>query len=147
MKRAFSSSVFCRRSRFPVEILLIHHKKLGLWLPVGGKLEVAETPLEAASREVFEETGLIPVFPKIKYAPASTPPGFLGYAEHAAGDAGYLMNFCFLADVPRDAEPKSDGSWDHHQWINPYDAQGDKTLGAPQNVIDVLWQILVTRTE
>lgn len=145
MKRTFSASVFCRRYR--KEVLLIRHRRLGLWLPVGGELEGNETPLEAAMREVYEETRFTQVhFPKIKYAPAGTPNGFLGYEEHDAGDKGQQMNFCFLAEVG-DQDPKSDGSWDHYQWVNPYDAQGDKYLGAPDNVRDLLWQILLTRTE
>lgn len=40
------------------KVLLIHHKKLGIWLPVGGHIEKDETPDEAVAREVLEETGL-----------------------------------------------------------------------------------------
>jgi len=38
--------------------LLINHKKLNKWLPPGGHIDPNETPAEAASREVREETGL-----------------------------------------------------------------------------------------
>lgn len=38
--------------------LLIFHKKLQLWLPAGGHVEMNELPHEAAVREVFEETGI-----------------------------------------------------------------------------------------
>lgn len=40
------------------KILLIHHKKLNKWLPVGGHIEINETPDDAFIREVNEETGL-----------------------------------------------------------------------------------------
>ncbi|OIO60852.1 MAG: hypothetical protein COZ46_06450 [Verrucomicrobia bacterium CG_4_10_14_3_um_filter_43_23] len=40
------------------EFLFLHHKKLGKWLPAGGKVEPTETPDESLHREVFEETGL-----------------------------------------------------------------------------------------
>jgi len=40
------------------ELLLVKDKKWGWNLP-GGKIEVNETPLEAAKREVFEETNLV----------------------------------------------------------------------------------------
>lgn len=40
------------------ELLLIHHKKLNMWLPVGGHIEPNETPDEALLREIKEETGL-----------------------------------------------------------------------------------------
>jgi len=40
------------------KILLVHHKKLGIWLAPGGHLEAGELPHEAAEREVFEETNI-----------------------------------------------------------------------------------------
>lgn len=40
------------------KVLLILHKKLGLWLPVGGHIELDEDPEEALLREVKEECGL-----------------------------------------------------------------------------------------
>jgi 8-oxo-dGTP diphosphatase len=39
-------------------LLLVHHAKLGRWLPPGGHIERDETPDEAVLREVREETGL-----------------------------------------------------------------------------------------
>lgn len=40
------------------KILLIHHGKLDLWLPVGGHIDENETPDQALLREIKEETGL-----------------------------------------------------------------------------------------
>jgi 8-oxo-dGTP pyrophosphatase MutT (NUDIX family) len=40
------------------KVLLHHHRKLGMWLPPGGHIEVDELPDEAAVREVWEETGV-----------------------------------------------------------------------------------------
>ena len=40
------------------QYLLTYNKKYNAWTFPGGKLESGETPLEAAKREVFEETGL-----------------------------------------------------------------------------------------
>ena len=39
-------------------VLLIEHKKLGLWLPVGGHIDPNETPDQAMVREAKEEVGL-----------------------------------------------------------------------------------------
>ncbi|MBI2617233.1 NUDIX domain-containing protein [Candidatus Gottesmanbacteria bacterium] len=40
------------------KVLLHHHKKLGLWIGIGGHVEKGENPKEALFREVKEETGL-----------------------------------------------------------------------------------------
>ena len=39
-------------------VILLRHKRLGLWLQPGGHLDPGEEPLAAARREVLEETGL-----------------------------------------------------------------------------------------
>lgn len=39
-------------------ILLVHHKRIGAWLPPGGHLLDFELPHEAAVRETLEETGV-----------------------------------------------------------------------------------------
>jgi 8-oxo-dGTP pyrophosphatase MutT (NUDIX family) len=40
------------------QILLIHHRKLDKWLPLGGHIELDEDPEQAALREAKEESGL-----------------------------------------------------------------------------------------
>ena len=43
---------------FKNKILLIHHRKLNLWLPVGGHIDKNETPDKALIREIKEETNI-----------------------------------------------------------------------------------------
>ncbi|MFH1522657.1 MAG: NUDIX domain-containing protein [Patescibacteria group bacterium] len=40
------------------KVLLVHHKKLNKWLPVGGHIEKNETPDDTIIREAKEETNL-----------------------------------------------------------------------------------------
>tara|TARA_Y100000310_G_scaffold341250_1_gene439813 strand:- start:2851 stop:3315 length:465 start_codon:yes stop_codon:yes gene_type:complete len=39
-------------------VLLVRHRKLGLWLPIGGHIDDGEHPEEALEREIQEECGL-----------------------------------------------------------------------------------------
>jgi 8-oxo-dGTP pyrophosphatase MutT (NUDIX family) len=50
-----ASALVLREDR---RLLLIHHRKLGVWLYPGGHIDPWETPDEAVAREVEEETGL-----------------------------------------------------------------------------------------
>lgn len=40
------------------KVLLVKHKKLGIWLNPGGHIEDGELPHQTAEREFFEETGI-----------------------------------------------------------------------------------------
>ena len=40
------------------QVLLVHHRRLGKWLPLGGHIELDEDPEAAALREAKEESGL-----------------------------------------------------------------------------------------
>ncbi len=125
-RRAFSVAIFCRHGG---KVLLIRHRRLGTWLPVGGELEPGETPLEAARRELREETGLEGRFPA-GLGVDGTPPGLIGYEEHPAGAKGLHMNFAFVAEVVA-REVRGCDEYDAVQWV---DATGLEAVECPRNV-------------
>lgn len=51
----FTVAIFVVHDR---KILVIHHRKLNKWLPLGGHIELDEDPEQAALREAKEESGL-----------------------------------------------------------------------------------------
>jgi 8-oxo-dGTP diphosphatase len=136
-RRAFSVAIFARNGG---AVLLVRHRRLGTWLPVGGEIEPGETPLEAARRELREETGLEGAFPG-GLGVDGTPPGLIGYEEHLAGSKGLHMNFAFVADVDR-RELAACDEWDGARWVRAEDLAG---ISCPENVRQLAAIALATR--
>lgn len=130
-RRAFSVAVYARRGGVGGQVLVIHHRRLETWLPIGGELEAGETPLEAARRELREETGLDGQFLGLAHALDGVPPGYLGYEEHQAGSKGLHMNFVFVAEVADDAEVVPNDEFGQWRWVGAAEL-GD--LPSPLNV-------------
>ena len=127
-RRAFSVAIYARRGK---QVLVIEHRRLKTWLPIGGELEEGETPLEAAQRELLEETGIVGTFRNLGGALDGVPPGLLGYEEHPAGTKGLHMNFVFVAEVAAnvDVVPNEEfGAW---RWVDRAELE---VLSSPINV-------------
>ncbi|HET7499758.1 MAG TPA: NUDIX domain-containing protein [Kofleriaceae bacterium] len=114
VRRAFSVAIYARRGD---RVLMIEHRRLRTWLPVGGELEPGETPLEAARRELREETGLSGPFRALEGALDGVPAGLLGYEEHLAGGKGLHMNFVFVTEVAADAEVTPNDEFGAWRWV------------------------------
>jgi 8-oxo-dGTP pyrophosphatase MutT (NUDIX family) len=127
-RRAFSVAVYARKGE---RVLVIEHKRLKTWLPIGGELEPGETPAEAAVRELVEETGMVGEFRVLKDALDGVPPGLIGYEEHQAGSKGLHMNFVFVCFVADNAEVQPNYEFATYRWVDRAELDA---LESPLNV-------------
>ena len=132
-RRAFSVAVYARRGGTGGEVLVIHHHRLTTWLPIGGELETGETPLEAAVRELREETALVGSFRPLVGHCEGVPAGYIGYEEHLTGVKGLHMNFVFVADIAAADEVTPCDEYTAHRWV---DRDELENLESPANVRD-----------
>ena len=83
--------------------LLHHHKRLGRWLQPGGHVDAAETPWEAAVREVREETGLAAAHP-------GPEPLLLRADVHASARGHIHLDLCYHLQAQGRPAPPPDES-------------------------------------
>jgi 8-oxo-dGTP pyrophosphatase MutT (NUDIX family) len=102
-------------------IVLLKHRRLGIWVQPGGHVDPGETPWDAARREAAEETGLAVAFPdgRTELAHVDVHPGGRGHTHldlryvltagdtdpaPAVGESQEVHWFAW-ADAPGRAEP------------------------------------------
>jgi 8-oxo-dGTP pyrophosphatase MutT (NUDIX family) len=86
----------------PRGVVLLEHKRLGIWLQPGGHIDPGETPWEAALRESREETGLAVSFtgPVDRHG----VPELIHVDVHAGGRGHTHLDLRYLIDGG-DADP------------------------------------------
>ena len=122
------------------KVLMIKHKKLGVWLPPGGHVDDNELPCDAVVREIFEETGV-----KAKVISISDgigiesdahckelPLPFTILLEDIEGTWQHNhIDLVYLCNAERDDLAKSESEIDDIGWFSPEDA---KKLDTYENV-------------
>ncbi len=74
-----------------MQLLLVDHKKSGLWLPAGGHVELNEHPTETVKREAQEELGISADF-LIDYPFFLTVTKTIGAFQHTDVSLWYLLH-------------------------------------------------------
>ena len=85
----------------PRGVILLKHKRLGLWLQPGGHIDTGETPWDAAVREAREETGL----PVTLAAPNLGMPQLVHVDVHAGGRGHTHLDLRYIVEVSGDPDP------------------------------------------
>ncbi|WJV64420.1 NUDIX hydrolase [Pectobacteriaceae bacterium C52] len=106
-------------SHFLIVEEMINHKRL--WNQPAGHLEADETLIQAASRELCEETGI-----------RAMPQAFLQLHQWLAPDHTSFLRFCFTIDLPeRVATMPQDSDIDCCHWLTAEEIIHSDQLRSP----------------
>lgn len=114
----------------PRGVVLLRHKRLGLWLQPGGHIDPDESPWEAALREAHEETGLDVVYADIgdhgvpRLVHVDVHPGGRG---HTHLDLRYVLDGGDADPAPQPGESQ-EVAW--FGWVDAVERAGDDRLKA-----------------
>lgn len=100
-------------------VLLLRHKRLGIWLQPGGHLDAGEMPWDAARREAREETGLAVEFAIVDGA--ERPP-LVHVDVHAGGRGHTHLDLRYLLDGGTDDPAPPAGESQEIGWFDWPDA-------------------------
>lgn len=126
MRTGVEIAVFVTR-KSDAQVLLVHRspEQGGYWHVVAGGVEAGETAVEAAERELQEETGLVAEltagFDVVEHVDSQTKEP----ADRPSLDDPGIVKVtvtCFLVNAPLDWEPKLNWEHDHHRWCDPEEA-------------------------
>jgi len=124
MIRAAGAILWREKRPFELELALIHRAKFNDWTFPKGKIEEGESAIQAASREVFEETGIEAVFGP-----------YLGFIEYEVDDEKKKVQF-WMAKVP-DQIPEfvPNEEVDRLEWVNMKQARHFLTYDVERDML------------
>lgn len=97
----------------PRGVVLLKHKRLGMWLQPGGHIDPGETPWDAALREAREETGLDVSFADVDGNGDGGVPPLVHVDVHPGGRGHTHLDLRYLVDGGvADPSPPEDESQD-----------------------------------
>ncbi len=117
------------------KVLLVHHRKLDLWLAVGGHIDENETPDQALLREIKEEVGIdaeilsvsdLPREGNVKYNLAT--PFYVNV--HSVGDHDHCSLF-YVCKAINPKQLKINNELKNFKWFTKNDLNKDQI---PANV-------------
>lgn len=116
---------------------LLHlHKKLGIWIPVGGHIDRDELPQDTALREIKEETGLdVKLYSPDKQPAMANVRQLLKPAYILLEDINQFhqhIDFIYFATSDTDALQPEDGETINLKWFTTEEIKSLE--GAPENV-------------
>jgi 8-oxo-dGTP pyrophosphatase MutT (NUDIX family) len=104
----------------PRGVVMLKHKRLGIWLQPGGHVDPGETPWAAALRESAEETGL-----DVSFAgpfDADGVPELIHLDVHAGGRGHTHLDLRYLIDGGTSEPAPPDGESQEIGWFSWHDA-------------------------
>ena len=133
--RDFTASIYVVKDG---KVLLLMHKKGGMWLQPGGHIDGNELPHEAALREVEEETGfevnLINIGDQNDYEEESVDlPVPFKVNTHKIKKGHWHCDFAFLAEVEEKKEASHSHEHEGLKWFSKEDLKKQDSK-IPENV-------------
>lgn len=135
---AFVDVYVLRQGTAGLEVLALRRSRQGRcpgsWEVVHGSIEAGETPLDAARREMREETGLAP----IRFYNLSRVESFY---RHKVDEVGFIPVFVALVDS---SEVHQSEEHDAFEWLSLHAAQGRLAWPRERRALEDI-QILLSR--
>ena len=124
------------------KVLLIHHKKLDLWLPVGGHIQKNETPDDALLREIKEEVGIdVEIINNNKFGMDGSVKKNLAIPFninlHSAGDHDHCCFFYVCKAIDAGKLKINKDELKNYEWLSKEDLNKDHV---PADVLEMAMQ-------